>query len=163
MNAVTSLPDRPSWLHRWRWLIGAVIVVALAAATLGVTDPFAGSSPKTSVADNADPISVAKVTRQDLSAQTQEQATLGYAGSYSVVDQAQGTVTSLPAVGQVISQGQVLYEVSGQPVVLLFGSTPAYRDLSLGESGSDVEQLNYDLAALVRVLNGCNGTDVGYL
>jgi hypothetical protein len=143
-----ALPDRPSGRHRWRWLIGAFIVVALAAATLGVTDPFAGSSPKTGVADNADPTSVATLTRQDLSAQTQEQATLGYAGSYSVVDQAQGTVTSLRAVGQVISQGQVLYEVNGQPVVLLFGSTPAYRDLSLGESGSDVEQLNEDLVAL---------------
>jgi hypothetical protein len=44
-------------------------------------------------------------------------ATLGYAGSYPVVDQAQGTVTSLRAVGQVVSQGQVLYRVSGAPVV----------------------------------------------
>ena len=51
-------------------------------------------------------------------------ATLGYAGSYSVVNQAPGTVTSLPAVGQVVSQGQVLYQVSGAPVVLLYGSTP---------------------------------------
>ena len=97
------------------------------------SDPFAKSpSATTDVADNADPTSLATVTRQDLSSQTQVPATLGYAGSYSVVNQAQGTVTSLPAVGQVVSQGQVLYQVNGQPVVLLYGSTPAYRTLSSG-------------------------------
>jgi hypothetical protein len=51
-------------------------------------------------------------------------------------------------VGQVVSQGQVLYQVSGAPVVLLYGSTPAYRTLSLGLSGADVEQLDHDLVAL---------------
>ena len=88
------------------------------------------------------------MARQDLSSQTQVSATLGYAGSYSVVNQAQGTVTSLPAVGQVVTQGQVLYQVSGAPVVLLYGSTPAYRALSEGMTGADVDELNADLVAL---------------
>ena len=57
------------------------------------------SPSTTGVADNADPTSLATVARQDLSSQTQVPATLGYAGSYSVVNQAQGTVTALPAVG----------------------------------------------------------------
>ena len=69
-------------------------------------------------------------------------ATLGYAGSYTVVYQGSGsgqpsgagspsssgstaTFTSLPAVGQVVSQGQRLYSVDGSPVVLLYGTTPA--------------------------------------
>jgi hypothetical protein len=51
-------------------------------------------------------------------------------------------------VGQVVSQGQVLYQVSGAPVVLLYGSTPAYRTLSSGMSGSDVQELNADLVSL---------------
>ena len=38
----------------------------------------------------------------------------------------------LPQIGQVISQGQVLYRVDDSPVVLLYGSTPAYRSLSAG-------------------------------
>ena len=90
------------------------------------------------MADNADPTSLYTVARQDLSSQTQVSATLGYAGSYSVVNQAQGTSPPLPSVGQVVSQGQVLYQVSGAPVVLLYGSTPAYRTLSEGLTGADV-------------------------
>ena len=103
--------------------------------------------------DNADPTGLATVARQDLSEQTQVSATLGYAGSYSVVNQAQGTVTALPAVGQIVSQGQVLYRVSGAPVVVLYGTTPAYRSLSEGAyasavTGTDVAELNADLVAL---------------
>ena len=40
---------------------------------------------------------------------------------YSVINHAQGTYTKLPALGQVISQGQVLYRVNDSPVVLLYG------------------------------------------
>ena len=95
---------------------------------VAVTKPFAQEGPATR-AWSTTPIRrrLHTVARQDLSSQTQVSATLGYAGSYSVVNQAQGTVTSLPAVGQVVTQGQVLYQVSGAPVVLLYGSTPAYR------------------------------------
>ena len=67
---------------------------------------------------------------------------------YSVINQARGTYTKLPAVGQVISQGQVLYRVNDSPVVLLYGSTPAYRTLSAGATGADVAELNADLVAL---------------
>jgi hypothetical protein len=128
-------------------LVG-VLVLAAAVAAVVVVDPFAKSVPVNGVVDNADSTSTLAVTRQDLSSQTQVSATLGYAGSYSVVNQVQGTVTSLPSVGQVVSQGQVLYGVSGAPVVLLYGTTPAYRALSEGLTGADVEELNADLVAL---------------
>ena len=64
-----------------------------------------------------------------------------------------GTVTWLPKVGQVIRQGQVVYRVDEAPVVLLYGSTPAYRTLAEGATaadvtGADVAQLNHDLVAL---------------
>jgi HlyD family secretion protein len=42
----------------------------------------------------------------------------------------------------------VLYRVNNHPVVLLYGSTPAYRTLSAGASGPDVAELNADLVAL---------------
>jgi hypothetical protein len=47
----------------------------------------------------------------------------------------------------------VLYWVDGAPVVLLYGSTPAYRTLAEGATaadvtGKDVAQLNHDLVAL---------------
>jgi hypothetical protein len=67
---------------------------------------------------------------------------------YSVINQAQGTYTKLPQIGQVVSQGQVLYRVNDSPVVLLYGSTPPYRTLSAGAAGADVAELNADLVAL---------------
>jgi hypothetical protein len=38
--------------------------------------------------------------------------------------------------------------VNDSPVVLLYGSTPAYRTLSAGATGADVAELNTDLVAL---------------
>jgi hypothetical protein len=139
--------------HRLRWLlaVGAVVVSGLAAVV--IADPFANTAPTKGIADNADPTSLSTVSRQDLSEQTQVSATLGYAGDYGVVNQAQGTITSLPSVGALISQGQAFYEVNGQPVVLLYGFTPAYRTLSEGATatdltGPDVQELNTDLVSL---------------
>jgi hypothetical protein len=103
--------------------------------------------------DNSAATSLATVTRRTLSTQTQFNGTLGYAGSYTVLAQGNGTITSLPAAGQVIHPGQVLYRIDGRPVVLLYGSTPAYRTLAEGATaadvtGQDVAQLNHDLVSL---------------
>ncbi len=60
-----------------------------------------------------------------------------------------GTVTALPRPGSVVRRGGALYRVDGEPVVLMYGATPAYRDLQLGvEDGHDVRQLEHNLAAL---------------
>jgi hypothetical protein len=89
------------------------------------------------------------VVQEDLSSQTPVDATLGYAGSYTVRGQSRGILTSLPTAGQVISQGHALYRVdNGVPVVLLYGSVPAWRTLDEGLTGSDVTQLNHDLVTL---------------
>ena len=58
------------------------------------------------------------------------------------------TFTWLPSAGQTIRQGQAIYQVSGTPVVLLYGNVPAYRDLSEGMTGADVTELNTDLVRL---------------
>lgn len=139
--------------HRWGKpriiAVALVLVVVIAGVVVAIADPL--SSPGTArsgVVDNADSTSLATVTRQDLSSQTQVPATLGYAGEFSVVNQAQGTVTAVPAVGQVVTQGLALYQVNGAPVVLLYGATPAYRTQSEGMTGTDVTELNTDLVAL---------------
>jgi len=95
------------------------------------------------------PPATAVVTRQDLTATTPESATLGYAGSYTVRGQGSGTLTWLPPAGQVLRQGQALYETgNGSPVVLLYGGVPDWRALGVGTTGQDVTQLNHDLANL---------------
>jgi len=65
-----------------------------------------------------------------------------------VVDQADGVITALPTLGQIVSQGQSLYSVGGRPVILLYGLEPAYRTLSIGLSGQDVRELNAGLVSL---------------
>ncbi len=67
------------------------------------------------------------------------------------------TFTMLPAVGQVIARGQSLYQVSGQPVVLLYGSVVPSRAFVGGMSpGRDVAALNANLDAL-GYANGLEG------
>jgi hypothetical protein len=134
---------------RVAWVIAAVVVLVAAGVTLAIADPFTSKpSSSSGVTDNSYPTSLVTVTRQTISRQTPVSATLGYAGSYGVVNQVSGTYTWVPAVGQVISQGKVLYRVDDKPVVLLYGSTPAYRTLSAGATGADVKELNADLVAL---------------
>ena len=97
----------------------------------------------------APPPATQPVVREDLSSQVPVDATLGYAGSYTVLGQGGGTLTWLPSAGRVIGQGQVLYRVdNGSPVVLLYGPVPAWRTLDEGLTGADVAQLNHDLVAL---------------
>jgi peptidoglycan hydrolase-like protein with peptidoglycan-binding domain len=79
----------------------------------------------------------------------QVSGTLGYAGSWSVVNQLSGTVTAVPAVGAVLHAGQVAYEVDGAPVVLLTGTRPAWRSFEPGMSdGPDVAELEQNLRRL---------------
>jgi peptidoglycan hydrolase-like protein with peptidoglycan-binding domain len=60
-----------------------------------------------------------------------------------------GTVTSLPRAGSVVERGGALYRLDGDPIVLMYGSTPAYRALQSGVSdGRDVRELEQNLLAL---------------
>jgi hypothetical protein len=151
----------------------AVVVIVGGGAAIYVTKPFQ-STPASSASSNAgngDATGLQPVTTTSLSETTQADGTLGYAGNYTVVvptsgssssgsgSQQQssaapsvgssgGTFTALPAVGAVVSAGQSVYSVSGLPVLLLYGSVPAYRTLSQGMTGTDVKQLNADLVTL---------------
>jgi hypothetical protein len=96
------------------------------------------------------PASTAKITRATITNTVQASGALGYAGSYTVVNQAQGTAyTRLPAVGSVVRRGQALYEVDGAPVTLFYGGRPQWRALYWGVTpGPDVAQLDRNLIVL---------------
>jgi len=165
-DADTQLSARPTRRGRRRKRLGAAVVVLAALIGAGVvvdhTRPYGISlahplgvrhHAKPSRDGDAADTTTATVARRSLSARTSLNGTLGYTGDYTVVGQGRGTITWLPAVGRVIHQGQVLYRVDGQPVVLLYGTTPVYRALAQGKtasdvSGTDVAQLNRDLVAL---------------
>lgn len=61
---------------------------------------------------------------------------------------AAGIITTLPAVNSQLDEGDVLLTSSGRPVFVLQGASPVFRDLSLGASGQDVEQLEQALERL---------------
>ena len=89
------------------------------------------------------------VQRRDLVQTDTESGTLSYADPQTVYNGLSGTITWLPSVGQLIKPGQALYRVGGVPVILMNGSTPAYRDLNSSDSdGPDILELNRNLVAL---------------
>jgi peptidoglycan hydrolase-like protein with peptidoglycan-binding domain len=138
-------------MKRKRWPLAGALVLAAAAAIGGVA-VTSGAKPAGAAAPPA-PVSTAQVEKRTLSAMVSQPGTLTYQAQsdgspYAVINHARGTYTRLPAAGQVISQGHVLYRVNDRPVVLLHGSTPAYRTLKAGASGPDVAELNADLIAL---------------
>jgi peptidoglycan hydrolase-like protein with peptidoglycan-binding domain len=93
----------------------------------------------------------ADITRGDLVDTTSVDGILTYAGERRLAGQAPGTVTSLPAEGRVIEQGDALYRVNRRPVVLMYGRLPLYRTLRQGMAdGPDVRQLERALASLGR-------------
>jgi hypothetical protein len=133
------------------WVLTGVVVVVIAAGVVvaAVSGAFKGpGSPGPGSAGTAYRTSVAVVKRQTLTSQSSLSGTLADSGSYTIVNQATGTVTTLPAVGKTVRQGGVLYQVSGTPVVLLYGNTPDYRDMSAGVTGADVREFNKAMIAL---------------
>lgn len=136
---------RTTWIRAGAAAVVAVITIGgVVAAVSGRRQARAAQQPR---------VSTATVRRGELSATVSVDGTLTYAaradGSpYSVINQAHGAYTALPGIGQVIDQGRTLYRVDNNPVVLLYGRTPAYRTLAAGMSGPDVAELNADLVAL---------------
>lgn len=137
-------------MRRRTWLLAGAAVVAAAAAAAVIATP---GGKQAAGASSSPPPNTATVTQGNLAATVAVAGTLTFAaradGSpYAVINQASGTYTDLPTVGQAISQGKVLYRVNDSPVVLLHGTTPAYRTLAAGTAGPDVTELNADLVAL---------------
>jgi peptidoglycan hydrolase-like protein with peptidoglycan-binding domain len=136
---------------RTRWVLaGAVVVVAVAAAAAVVV---ASSGHEAASAPQESPTSTSAVERGKLSDMVSQYGTLTYrarsdGSPYVVVNRARGTLTELPDDGDEVDCGDVLYRTDDRPVVLLCGSTPAYRSLSQGDSGRDVAELNANLVRL---------------
>ncbi len=88
------------------------------------------------------------VVRGDLVDGKKFPGTLGYGPATPLRSAAGGTVTGLPAVGDVIGLDGVLYSVDEKPVRALHGTVPLWRTLEQGLRGADVGQLKDSLRAL---------------
>ena len=133
---------------RKTWLLAGAVVLVGVTATGAVV---AALSPKQATpAAQEPPANTAQVERGTLSARVSIYGTLTYrarpdGSPYSVINQARGIYTKLPVDGDKIACGDVLYRVDDQPVLLMCGPVPAYRDLHAGDVGNDVRQLNTNL------------------
>jgi hypothetical protein len=125
-------------------------VAAGGGVALAVTGPYGDDGEPARSAGAG--TSLAAVQEGPLSSQVNQSGTLSYAGGadgtpYPVVNQAKGTYTWVPAPGAQIDCGETLYRVGEKPVVLICGSTPAYRNLAVGDEGRDVRALNKTLVS----------------
>ena len=140
--------DRVAGRRRWRAAaVAAPIVAAGVTAGIVLSGPPGRPAPPAAAAVT---LGSAPVVRTDLVNTVQVGGSLGYAGSYTIVNQTAGTAyTALPPPGATIRRGQALYEVDGTPVTLFYGATPEWRALSAGvAAGPDVAQLDRNLIAL---------------
>lgn len=139
----------PSRRRRRRRVVAGGLVLAALAAVLAIvlatgSSPRRGSTTGVPVGDTT-----TAVTRRTLSESATVSGTLGYGGEQELYDRLAGTYTWLPAVGAHIARGETLFRVDNLPVVLMYGSVPAYRALKEGLSkGPDVTELNANLIDL---------------
>jgi peptidoglycan hydrolase-like protein with peptidoglycan-binding domain len=143
---------------RKTWLVAAAVLVAV--VVIGGVVAMSSAKEATPSAKEP-PANTAKVERGELSAMVSLAGTLTYrarsdGSPYSAINQASGIYTKLPGEGDKVDCGDVLYRVDDDPVLLLCGTVPAYRDLGIGDQGNDVRQLNRNLHQL-----GYDGIDPG--
>ncbi|MGW4700416.1 peptidoglycan-binding domain-containing protein [Streptomyces sp. NPDC004285] len=126
----------------------AVLVLAAAGAGTAVVLAPDGGGKAGGRAASGLPPATAEVLRQTLKDTRSADARLGFGTERTAVGRLPGTLTRLPAPGAEITRGKTLYAVDEQPVVVLYGSLPAYRVLAKGSEGPDVRELEENLVAL---------------
>jgi multidrug efflux system membrane fusion protein len=119
-------------------------VAVAAAAGIGLPGRADSGQPRSTL-----PPGTGTVVRQTLVDTTTRTGELDHGAVSTVLGgRLTGTVTSIAAPGSTVSRGRPLYRVDDSPVLLLYGTLPAYRDLAPGTEGADVEQFERNLKAL---------------
>ncbi|GGU99385.1 hypothetical protein GCM10010182_15440 [Actinomadura cremea] len=126
-------------------LAAAAVAAAGGAAAFVALDGTGGTGE---AAATGLPPHTAEVTRQTLKDTETVDGELGYGPTYTATGGVKGTLTDLPESGSEITRGHELYEVDSDPVVLMYGSKPAYRPLTVGTEGADVKRFEANLSAL---------------
>ncbi len=129
-------------------VIGAV--VAALALTAGVVTVQIAQRPSSAAAVGSPsaPAVTAEITRTTLVQTAFVDGTLSYGPTQPVESKAAGTLTWLPTAGDTVERGRALLRADEQPVVLLYGDLPMYRQLVPDTVGNDVKQLETNLRAL---------------
>jgi peptidoglycan hydrolase-like protein with peptidoglycan-binding domain len=164
-------PAGPPRLRRRRIILIAVAGLAVIASVGGLLISTSIKSPAQLAAQTAPPgmtqLTV-PLTRQVIKSTVLAQGVVKHpaevaqlSGASSGGGGGSGSDGELPIVtkifhhaGSIVVPGSVILEVAGQPLFVLQGSVPAYRNLEPGESGSDVAQLQAGLESLGYSVGG---------
>jgi peptidoglycan hydrolase-like protein with peptidoglycan-binding domain len=138
-----------------RVFLGVIGVGSVAAAGVAA---FGFGGDNRSASATAPTPHLTSVRREDLHDVRVIKGRLGFGESTVVTGRLAGVITDLAPVGTVVGRGEVLCRVDEQPVFVLFGGSPAWRDLSAGLKGEDVRQLQENLAAMGDFSGKANGT-----
>lgn len=123
---------------------GAALVAAAAAASVVVLRPDG-----TTAAVSSPGFSYVRAELATLVDSTNVSGRLGFDDSHPVTAARAGTLTERPADGTEMRRGQAVYRIDDEPVILLYGEMPMYRELAVGvDDGPDVRQLEDNLEAL---------------
>jgi Putative peptidoglycan binding domain len=125
--------------------VGAAVVVVGAGGVAAFG--FGGSDPAPPPSSTLPPGS-AKVAKMTLTSTERVSGTLGYGTANPLIRSGPGTVTWLPAAGDVLGRGKPAYAVDDQVVPALYGTLPPYRALKPGVEGNDVKQFEENLHVL---------------
>ena len=139
----TEAADRTPPRRRWPALVVATLVV-MSGLSWWVMRP----APAANDTAGGELASTDEVTRKTLIDGETVDGELGFGEGVSLATAVPGTLTWAPVSGSTVRRGQRLYEIDASPVTLLYGSTPAYRELSSGLDGKDVRQLERNLSAM---------------
>ncbi|MDR1187917.1 MAG: hypothetical protein LBK95_10760 [Bifidobacteriaceae bacterium] len=121
--------------------IAGVLVIGAGAAT------WWGVARSRDNDEDTKKVRTATVERTSLASGVEIMGTLEY-GTAEELAGATGIVTKVPEAGSTHQAGEPLLEIEGNPVFLLHGAIPLWRDLGAGMSGIDVDTLR---AALVEL------------
>lgn len=134
-----------------------VLVLVVAAAVVGWLAGTLIQSPAEAAARTAPPTPspiLVPVERRLLTSDIVTRGTgrYGLPQAVSLVPStAKGTasiITTLPTPGAQVNEGAVLLTAAERPIFVLQGTTPVYRDLLLGMTGTDIRQFEESLARL---------------
>jgi len=144
--------------HRW-WILAGVLGVAALVVWWAVS----GTGSDTDAAADAGPLNTGEVVRVDLVQTERLDGTLGRLDGDPVPAGAAGTVTSAAEAGQTVQQGEVLLTVDANPVVLMYGDTPAFRDLGPTEDTIAIAgRSNGTVTAILEAGTGIEQGDILY-
>jgi len=128
----SAAKDQRSQRNRrtWVWLVVAAVVVLAVGAGATMLLRSSGSAV---AASGPDTLNFAEVMLDDLIQEESFSGTLGSIEDDPITTQLGGTITSISKKGETVGQGETLFSIDDQPVVLLYGDVPAYRDMAIGE------------------------------